>query len=79
MQAVIETNILSWQTCVDMEGNFKQELESKLAELETIYADCLVDGTDPKVMSRIWIQIKAVRQQLSMPVYHFMTPKEFRQ
>ncbi|MDB5253432.1 MAG: hypothetical protein JWP27_2601 [Flaviaesturariibacter sp.] len=62
-----------------MDGITKQELEKRLAEFETAYADCLIDGTDLKVMSRLWMQIKAVRQQLGLPVYHFVTPKEFRQ
>ena len=50
-------------------------LEEQLHELEDRYADCLIDNADVNTLSQLWIYIQELRHQLTMPIYHCMTPR----
>ena len=54
-------------------------LEDRLKEFEDLYAECLMDNADVNTLTEIWNQIKAIRMQLDVPIYHYVTPKEFRE
>jgi len=54
-------------------------LEEQLLELEDLYAECLMNDADTKILSGLWDRIKEIRKQLAVPIYDFVTPKELRQ
>lgn len=53
-------------------------LDEQLKQLEDLYAECLMEGMDPNGLTRIWEQIKAIRQQLQAPIYDHLTPPDLQ-
>lgn len=43
----------------------------QLQQLEDFYAQCLADEVPVKVLGQIWNKIKAIRQQIYIPINSF--------
>lgn len=53
-------------------------LDEQLRQLEDLYANLLMNDSDTKILTTIWGQIKLLREQLNLPIYNYVTPKELR-
>ena len=51
----------------------------QLQALEDAYAELLMEDAGVGTLAQLWNNIKALRKELSFPIYEYVTPAELRE